>query len=185
VKACPDGRSGRWGRLIAPAFGSALFFAAAPTVVAGVVPWLLTDWRAGASWASGTATLATGALLVGAGVVVLVQAFVRFVVEGSGTPAPVAPTAQLVVGGLYRYVRNPMYVAVIAIITGQAFMFGRTGLLVYGATVGTVMVSFVKLYEEPVLAQRFGDEYVQYKIRVPGWVPRRRAWHPCDEGQDC
>ena len=74
-----------------------------------------------------------GAVLIAAGLVVLVQAFVRFVVEGVGTPAPVAPTEHLVVGGLYRYVRNPMYVAVTAIIAGQALVLGRPALLLYAA----------------------------------------------------
>ena len=72
-----------------------------------------------------------GIALVAAGLVGLVAAFVRFVSEGRGTPAPIAATDELVVGGTYRYVRNPMYVAVVAIIVGQVLIFGSLGLLAY------------------------------------------------------
>jgi protein-S-isoprenylcysteine O-methyltransferase Ste14 len=109
---------------------------------------------------------------------VLVHAFVRFVVEGVGTPAPVAPTEHLVVGGLYRYVRNPMYVAVAAIIVGQALVLGRPALLLYGAAFVAVTGAFARWYEEPVLQGRFGAEYEAYRRAVPGWWPRRHAWRP-------
>ena len=91
------------------AAGSAAFFVLAPGVMAGLIPWSLTGWDARHTW---PVLRVLGAALIAAGLVVLVQAFVRFVVEGVGTPAPVAPTEHLVVGGLYRHVRNPMYVAV-------------------------------------------------------------------------
>jgi len=100
------------------ALGSLLFLVVAPGIVAGLVPWLLTGWDAGGDVA--WPLVVAGAVLVVAGVSVLLHAFARFVVEGIGTPAPVAPTEQLVVGGLYRYVRNPMYLAVAATIVGQA-----------------------------------------------------------------
>jgi protein-S-isoprenylcysteine O-methyltransferase Ste14 len=107
---------------------------------------------------------------------VLVSAFLRFVRDGLGTPAPVAPTERLVVTGAYRYVRNPMYVAVIAAIVGQALLLGQTVLLYYGALVALLVVSFVRLYEEPVLRQQFGERYEAYRRAVPGWVPRLRPW---------
>jgi protein-S-isoprenylcysteine O-methyltransferase Ste14 len=121
---------------------------------------------------------ALGAVLIAAGLVVLVHAFVRFVVEGVGTPAPVAPTEHLVVGGLYRHVRNPMYVAVAAIIVGQALVLGWPALLLYAAAFVAVTATFVRLYEEPVLRQRFGAEYEAYCRAVPGWWPRRQPWRP-------
>ena len=77
---------------------------------------------------------------------------IRFVVEGLGTPFPAAPTKNLVVGGLYRYVRNPMYLAVIAIILGQAAILGSAVLLVYAAIFWVIVASFVRFYEEPTLA---------------------------------
>ncbi len=98
------------------ALGSAAFLVAAPGVVAGLVPWLLTGWRSSDPPA---AVAALGALMVVVGVGVLLHAFGRFVVEGRGTPAPIAPTERLVVDGMYRYVRNPMYLAVPALIFGH------------------------------------------------------------------
>ena len=83
-----------------------------------------------------------GALLVAAGAGVLVHAFVRFVVEGLGTPAPVAPTERLVVGGLYRHVRNPMYLAVVAAIAGQALLLWQAVLVPYAAIVAVAFVGF-------------------------------------------
>jgi hypothetical protein len=89
------------------AAGSALFFAAAPGVVAGVVPWWLTRWRVRGPLAHSAPVRIAGLIMLILGAIMLVQAFARFVAEGRGTPAPVAPTERLVIGGLYRYVRNP------------------------------------------------------------------------------
>jgi hypothetical protein len=97
------------------------------------------------------------------------------VLEGIGTPAPVAPTRHLVVGGLYRYIRNPMYVAVAATIIGQALLLGRPALLLYALAFGAVVWAFVRGYEEPALARSFGAEYEAYRRAVPGWWPRRPA----------
>ncbi|HEX5899221.1 MAG TPA: isoprenylcysteine carboxylmethyltransferase family protein [Solirubrobacteraceae bacterium] len=155
------------------AAGSVAFFALAPGVIAGLIPWSLTGWDAKETWAP---LRVLGVVLIAAGLVVLVQAFVRFVVEGVGTPAPVAPTEHLVVGGLYRHVRNPMYVAVAAIIVGQALVLGRPALLLYAAAFVAVTATFVRLYEEPVLRERFGAEYDAYRRAVPGWWPRRHPW---------
>ncbi len=149
--------------------GSAIFFAVAPGVVAGLVPYALTGWDA--EPAAVVARVA-GVLLIAAGVPVLVHAFARFVIEGAGTPAPVAPTEHLVVGGLYRYVRNPMYVAVLTVIVGQALLLHQPVLYAYAAAVGAAMVAFVRLHEEPALARRYGADYERYRRTVPGWVPR-------------
>jgi protein-S-isoprenylcysteine O-methyltransferase Ste14 len=162
------------------ALGSMIFFALAPGVVAGFVPLWLTGWRVRQplpSWA-GTPLRVLGVALIAAGAVVLVQAFMRFVVEGVGTPAPIATTQKLVVGGLYRYVRNPMYLAVLAVIVGQAFVLSQPVLLAYATAVGTAMAAFVYGYEEPALADRFGAEFEAYRRSVPAWWPRRRPWQP-------
>ncbi len=111
-----------------------------------------------------------------AGVGVLLHAFARFALEGIGTPAPVAPTQHLVVGGLYRFVRNPMYLAVCATIAGQALILGRPALLAYAAAFGAVVAAFVRAYEEPTLTARYGRRYEDYRRAVPGWWPRRRPW---------
>jgi protein-S-isoprenylcysteine O-methyltransferase Ste14 len=118
--------------------------------------------------------------MIGVGLVVLVRAFIRFVVEGIGTPAPVAPTESLVVGGAYRYVRNPIYLAVAALIFGQALLFGDSGLLLYGAGFCVVVAAFVHGYEEPTLSRRFGAQYEHYRRAVPAWIPRRTPWDPRD-----
>ena len=133
----------------------------------------MTGWRFEPIWPP---LRAVGALMTITGAGVLVSAFVRFVTEGIGTPAPVAPPQHLVVGGLYRYVRNPMYLAVIAAIAGQALLFGQLGVLFYAAVVAAAMIAFVRLYEEPNLSERFGEEYESYRRAVPGWWPRLRPW---------
>jgi protein-S-isoprenylcysteine O-methyltransferase Ste14 len=157
------------------AAGSAVFFVLTPGVVAGLVPWWLTGWRVrqpAPAWVWWPARV-VGGVLVAAGVAVLLHAFARFVTEGIGTPAPVAPTRHLVVGGLYRYVRNPMYLAVLAVIVGQALVLGQPVLLPYAAAVGVAVAAFVSGYEEPALRDRYGAEYDAYRRSVPGWWPRR------------
>lgn len=160
----------------AAAAGSAIFFAVAPGLVAGLVPWWLTGWRFETPAPYWAPVRVLGGLLTIAGAIVLISAFARFVVEGIGTPAPVAPTQHLVVGGLHRYVRNPMYMAVTAAIIGQALLLGQLSLLPYAATVGLLMVAFATWYEEPALLARFGPEYEEYCRNVPAWWPRLRPW---------
>lgn len=152
------------------AAGSALWFALAPGGVAGLGPWLVTGWAPGTDVP--VAVRSAGWVLVFAGAALIVPAFVRFVREGRGTPAPVAPTSQLVVGGPYRFVRNPMYLAVLAAIVGQALVLGRTELLWYAAVVALVSVGFVHGYEEPTLRRAHGQDYADYCAAVPRWVPR-------------
>jgi protein-S-isoprenylcysteine O-methyltransferase Ste14 len=157
------------------AVGSALFLFLVPGVFAVLVPWWLTGWRVEPiAWP----VRVVGVALIAAGLPVLLQAFVRFVVEGIGTPAPVAPPQRLVVGGLYRYVRNPMYLAVTSIVVGQALVLGRLGLLWYAAAGVAAFVAFVRFYEEPALSRRFGEQYAAYRRAVPAWLPRLTPWNP-------
>jgi protein-S-isoprenylcysteine O-methyltransferase Ste14 len=164
---------------------SVAFFALAPGFVAGVVPWYLTSgWERNdmsAGWLLGVA----GGMLIVAGAAVLVSGFVRYVTEGVGTPAPVAPTERLVVGGLNRYVRNPMYLAVVATIVGQALVLARAVLLDYATVAFMTTATFTRLYEEPALTRRFGNQYRAYCQKVPRWLPRptRRASHRRDTGR--
>jgi protein-S-isoprenylcysteine O-methyltransferase Ste14 len=155
--------------------GSVVFLVVAPGVVAGLVPWWLTGWHAGSSWP--VLVRVAGGVMIAAGAAVLVAAFAQFAVGGRGTPAPVAPTEQLVVRGLYRFVRNPMYLAVLAVITGQGLLLGRPVLLAYGAAAAAAFVAFVRGYEQPVLARRYGAQYEAYRRAVPGWWPRLRPAH--------
>jgi protein-S-isoprenylcysteine O-methyltransferase Ste14 len=158
------------------AVGSLVFLVLVPGVVAGLVPWWLTGWRFQNPLPYWVPLRVGGLILLAAGVVVLLQAFVRFVVEGLGTPAPVAPTERLVVGGLYRYVRNPMYLAVAAIVMGQALALGQPILLLYAGAFAVAVAAFVHWYEEPTLRRRFGDQYEAYRRAVPAWWPRRDPW---------
>jgi protein-S-isoprenylcysteine O-methyltransferase Ste14 len=153
--------------------GSLAFLVVAPGVAAGLVPWALTGWETRSTWLP---LRVAGIVLVVAGAAALLHAFARFALEGLGTPAPVAPTERLVVGGLYRYVRNPMYLAVTATICGQALILGRPALFAYAAAFVAAVAAFVRFYEEPTLAARYGRRYEEYRREVPGWWPRRRPW---------
>jgi protein-S-isoprenylcysteine O-methyltransferase Ste14 len=150
-----------------------VFLAAAPGVFAGLVPWLLTGWRFEPVWLP---VGVLGGALTAVGVLVVLATFARFVFEGAGTPAPVAPTRNLVVGGLYRHVRNPMYFGVLAAIAGQALLFGQFSLLVYAAAFWATVAAFARFYEEPALERQFGAEYEAYRRAVPAWLPRLRPW---------
>jgi protein-S-isoprenylcysteine O-methyltransferase Ste14 len=167
------------------ALGSAVFFLLAPGVVVGLIPWSLTGgWQVREPLPYWAPVRVIGVVLLLAGLIVIIQAFVRFVVEGFGTPAPVAAPERLVVGGVYRYVRNPMYVAALVSIVGQALLLGRLGLLLYAGAVWLIAAVFVRFYEEPTLARRFGADYEAYRRAVPAWWPRLRPWKPGerDEG---
>jgi len=156
--------------------GSALFFVVAPFVLAGLIPWQMTGWEFGPAFLGLEATRAIGVLLILIGLPGLVDSFARFALQGLGTPAPVAPTQNLVVTGLYRYVRNPIYVAVVAIILGQALLFGAWGLVVLGAVLWLGFHLFVLAYEEPTLQETFGAQYEAYRANVPRWIARLTPW---------
>jgi protein-S-isoprenylcysteine O-methyltransferase Ste14 len=153
------------------AVGSALFLVVGPGLLTVVGPWRLTGWHLHQEfWLWRVA----GAVLIAAGVPVLLHAYWRFVWEGFGTPAPIAPPQRLVVGGIYRYVRNPIYLALLATVVGEALLLGRPVLLIGALLLAVAVVAFVRLHEEPILRRRFGAEYEEYCRAVPGWWPRLR-----------
>ncbi len=154
--------------------GSAIFLVIAPGTLAVYVPWVLTHWDFAPQLFPIARVL--GAALIVAGLPVLLDSFARFALQGLGTPAPVMPPKRLVVTGFYRYVRNPMYVAVTALITGQGLLFGSVTVLEYGAIVWAAFFLFVVAYEEPVLGEQFGDEYRRYRANVRRWLPRLTPW---------
>jgi protein-S-isoprenylcysteine O-methyltransferase Ste14 len=117
-----------------------------------------------------------GFLVLLASILVLLDSFARFALQGIGTPAPVLPTRHLVVTGLYRYVRNPMYVGVVSAVLGQSMILENLVLLGYAALVWFISHLFVVTYEEPALRRTFGKEYQFYCANVPRWIPRLRAW---------
>jgi protein-S-isoprenylcysteine O-methyltransferase Ste14 len=164
------------------ALGSLLWLLIAPGVVSGLVPWWITGWESNGESALWLPIRVIGAALVVVSVIVLLHAFARFAIDGLGTPAPVAPTERLVVTGLYRHLRNPMYVAVVSIIVGQALLLLQPILLPYAALIAAVSLAFVKGYEEPTLRRQFGADYDAYRAAVPGWWPRWTAWQRDDGG---
>jgi len=156
--------------------GSALFLIIAPGIVAGFIPWWISKWNVQAPFLGFVPLRALGALLLVVSVLVLLESFARFALQGVGTPAPVFPTRHLVVNGLYRYVRNPMYLAGVSIIFGQAMILGSVSLLAYGVLVWLTFHLFVLAYEEPTLRKTFGTEYDAFCANVPRWVPRLSPW---------
>lgn len=158
------------------AIGSALFFLAAPCVLAGFIPWWLTRWEMSPPFFGLEATRALGILLILAALPALIDSFARFVSEGLGTPAPLAPTKKLVVTGFYRFVRNPMYVSLLAIILGQALLFGDARLVVLASLAWLASHIFVVGFEEPRLEREFGPQYAAYRRNVPRWILRFTPW---------
>jgi protein-S-isoprenylcysteine O-methyltransferase Ste14 len=140
-----------------PILNTLLFTVIVPTTVAGWLPYRLH----GDSPATSNLALRTIAiLLIATGTAIYLHtAFWGFALRGRGTPAPIAPTKKLVVEGLHRYVRNPMYIGVATIVLGQAVLFQSWHVLEYLAIVLVIVQFFVLLYEEPTLARQFGQEY--------------------------
>jgi protein-S-isoprenylcysteine O-methyltransferase Ste14 len=163
---------------VGAALGSLVWLIIAPGVVSGLIPWWITGWEIHSDSALWLPIQALGVGIIVAGVLVLLHAFARFAIDGLGTPAPVAPTEHLVVTGLYRHVRNPMYVAVVAVIVGQVMLFVDPMLLAYAVVIAAANAAFVKAYEEPALRRQFGAEYDVYRAAVPGWWPRLHGWTP-------
>lgn len=163
-------------RRIAAIVGSIIFFFVAPFTIAGVIPWWITHWQIGSAAFALPPVQVAGGGIAAIGALMLIDSFVRFAVKGLGTPAPVFPTKHLVVSGLYRYVRNPMYVGVVAAILGQALLFASPQLLIYGAIIWAAFTAFVQGYEEPTLLETFGDEYETFRKNVPRWIPRLTPW---------
>ena len=119
-----------------------------------------------------------GVRLVGvaAGLACLLDCFARLALEGRGTPAPVAQTEVLVASGPYRFVRNPMYVSLLIIVSGQALLFGQARLVAYAGVMLVAFHLFVLFYEEPTLRRRFGGSYETYYLHVGRWWPRLTPW---------
>ena len=160
---------------------SLLFTVTVPGTVAGLIPWLITGWRGAGPLFGFPGGRAVGAILIALGTSVLLLAIFKFASEGRGTPLPTVPTQHLVISGPNRFVRNPMYLAVVSIIPGQAVLLGQQPLLWYAALVALATASFVHFYEEPALRSQFGDEYLHYRNSVRAWLPRIR---PYDELKD-
>jgi protein-S-isoprenylcysteine O-methyltransferase Ste14 len=156
--------------------GSAVFLVIAPGTVAVYVPWTITRWRMQPPLLGVAVLRIVGAALLALGSVALLDSFRRFAMEGLGTPAPVLPPRALIVTGLYRFVRNPMYCGVLMAIVGQALLFGTIGLLLYAAALWLLVHLWVISYEEPRLRATFGAAYDEFRASVPRWIPRLTPW---------
>lgn len=154
--------------MVALLFKNLLFTVLVPGTAAVFVPLLIAQGRSPAStWA---VALSLPAFAVGS--VIYAWCVWDFATFGRGTPLPVDAPKRLVVRGLYRYTRNPMYVGVLTVISGWALLFQTRALVGYVLLVGTGFHFFVVLYEERRLQKLFGDEYDTYRNRVGRWLPR-------------
>jgi protein-S-isoprenylcysteine O-methyltransferase Ste14 len=155
--------------------GSLAWFMLAPGTLVGWLPFWITRWRVQAPLL-GTPGRVVGAAFIVTGFASLVESFARFALVGLGTPAPIASPTRLVVSGQYRHVRNPMYVAILAMLVGQSVVFGSIQLLRYAAVVWAILHIWVLFYEEPRLSAEFGASYDAYRRNVRRWWPRLRPW---------
>jgi protein-S-isoprenylcysteine O-methyltransferase Ste14 len=171
----PQTSSTRFRRALA-LLGSAVFLVIAPGFIAGLVPYWISRWQLEPPFLGFRPFRVIGVLLMIAATPVLLESFGRFALKGLGTPAPVFPPQHLIVTGFYRYVRNPMYVAVISVVFGQALLLGDLRLLGYSVFVALAMHLFVLAYEEPTLRRSFGIEYENYRANVRRWFPRLTPW---------
>jgi protein-S-isoprenylcysteine O-methyltransferase Ste14 len=157
-------------KFLAASGGAGFILFGGPTIVAGLVPWLLTRWEAddqsGALRALGTVVLVAGAALV-------LETTARFAFQGRGTPAPWAPPERFVERGSYRFVRSPMYLGVLLLIVGQALLLGREILYLWAVGAWLMFTAFLAFFEEQQLRDRFGAGYDDYRRRVHRWVPTR------------
>jgi protein-S-isoprenylcysteine O-methyltransferase Ste14 len=141
-----------------------------PTLVAGVVPWLLTRWDADPQPA---ALRILGIVVLVAGGALVLETTARFALQGRGTPAPWAPPERFVERGSYRFVRSPMYLGVILLILGQALLLGREILFAWAVVAWLIFEVSLVTWEEPGLRRRFGESYEDYQRRVRRWIPTR------------
>lgn len=157
---------------VAPLLKTLLFTVVVPGTVAVYVPWALR--RNAAPVGNAEEWAAIGLIVVGIAIY-LYTAFWGFALIGGGTPAPIAPTKTLVVRGLHHYIRNPMYIGVLLIVGGQAWLFHSRSIATYLLCLGLGFHLFVLLYEEPTLRRQFGEEYERYCATVPRWIPKFRG----------
>ena len=157
------------------AFKTLVFTILVPGMIGGLTPWLLAQGAAQGSTPQGSSVwLAVGLLLLVVGVGLYLWCAGAFTFIGKGTPAPIDAPKALVVQGPYRWVRNPMYIAVLLVILGQALLFRASLLVGYALLFWLIVHAFVVFVEEPSLRDQFGSSYDDYLRRVPRWIPRLR-----------
>ena len=150
---------------------TAIFTVVVPGTVTILIPYWLLSTRPTPTLSQIGISRYFGLLPISVGTLIYLWCAWDFTFAGRGTPAPIDSPKALVVRGLYRYVRNPMYVGVLAILIGEALFFESRRLLEYAVIVFTFFYLFVILYEEPVLKRKFGESYERYRQTVPRWLP--------------
>jgi protein-S-isoprenylcysteine O-methyltransferase Ste14 len=155
---------------------SGLWLVIAPGSVAGLLPWLITGWRFDDALGDSGMVRGLGLGLIALGAIALLECFFRFAWFGFAAPVPITPTRKLIVTGLYRHVRNPMYFGVITVVIGEALWLGQASLLLYAAAAWLFFHLFVVGYEEPTLREQFPADFERFERAVPRWIPRLTAW---------
>ena len=145
-----------------------------PGTIAGYVPYRILSVQLDIEPLMPGGVRFLGIAVIAGGVLGYLWCAWDFATKGLGTPAPIDPPRALVAQGLYRYVRNPMYVSVLLVLLGESVFFESRRLLLYAGIVWLVVHSFVLIYEEPTLRRKFGAAYDEYCRRVPRWLPRFR-----------
>jgi protein-S-isoprenylcysteine O-methyltransferase Ste14 len=163
-------------RRILSLLGTATFLVLAPGTFVVYVPWRLSHWQSHPPFFGETFLQILGVIVLALALPLVFETFLRFAIQGLGTPAPPFPTQHLVVKGSYRFVRNPMYIGVISVVIGQALLFANLKIAEYIAVIIPVVYLFVITYEEPTLQRTFGAEYQAYRSRVPRWIPRLKPY---------
>lgn len=146
-----------------------------PGIVLVYVPWWITRFHLPAGEPVWQKLIAAAMILVG--LVPLLTSMLRFISVGRGTLVPGVPTEHLVVSGLYRYVRNPMYLGVLLSLAGEAVLLCNRGIVIEALAMWAGTHLMILVYEEPTLTRRFPDEYPRYKRNVPRWLPRLKPWN--------
>jgi protein-S-isoprenylcysteine O-methyltransferase Ste14 len=145
------------------------------TLFVSIWVWFVPRWFLGGAMH----VVHAEAWLVGAaGAAIVAWCALEFALRGHGTPAPFDPPRQLVVSGLYHFVRNPMYLGLGVLLCGEAWLVGRVEILYEVLALWIAVSGFVLLYEEPVLREKFGAAYDDYRAHVPRWIPHL---HPFDK----
>jgi protein-S-isoprenylcysteine O-methyltransferase Ste14 len=164
------GRSGPppWWAVIGTLLAAPLFVGA----LLVYVPYTLTAWRADPGSFGWPLLRWVGAVLIALSIPIELDFLVRFVSKGHGTPVPVAPPSRLVTSGSFRFVRNPAYLAAVAVLVGQGLWFGSGSVLAYALGMAVAFHLFVVGHEEPTLRRKFGADYDAYCRRVSRWIPR-------------
>jgi protein-S-isoprenylcysteine O-methyltransferase Ste14 len=151
-----------------------IFFALlVPGTVLGLIPFILVRYMGEQFDLGHIRVLGLIPLVLGIGIIM--WCFIDFIRHGRGTPAPYDPPRRLVIGGLYRHVRNPQYIGVVLVVMGEAIFSGSLVLLGYAAFLAICYHLFVRFYEEPTLQRLFGEEYARYCAAIPRWLPKRSS----------